>query len=64
MDIAQLATKIKTSGAPMTQAQMMALDNSYLCQNPGQAIQQLRAAGYPITITTDANGQPAVSLAA
>lgn len=62
MDIAALALQLK-AGA-MTGAQIKALDNSYLCQNPGQAIQQLRACGYQITVTTHTDGTPKFTIPA
>lgn len=62
MDLATLATHLK-AGA-LTGAQIQALDNSYLCQNPNQAIQQLRSCGYQITTTTGAGGVPTFLISA
>lgn len=62
MDIASLALAIKAQAGGMTGAQIMALDSSYLCQNPGQAIQQLRACGYPVTTSTNTDGTPLIKI--
>jgi hypothetical protein len=40
----------------MTGAQINALDNSYLCQNPAISVQQIRALGVQLTVTTDGSG--------
>ena len=62
MDIQTLAETLK--GAAMTGAQIKALDNSYLCQNPAIAIQQLRSLGFSITTTTGASGAATYQIAA
>lgn len=64
MDLATLAKTIKAATGGMTGAQIQALDSSYLCQNPGQAIQQLRACGYQVVVATNTDGTPLISIAA
>jgi hypothetical protein len=54
MDIQGLITALKATA--MTGAQINALDNSYLCQNPAIAVQQIRALGVQMTVTTDGSG--------
>jgi hypothetical protein len=49
MDIQTLAAALKTTA--MTGAQIMALDASYLCQNPHIAIQTLKSVGFNVTTT-------------
>jgi hypothetical protein len=58
MDIASLALAIKDASGGMTGAQIQALDESYLCQNPQQAYQTLKSCGYPITVSTNTDGTP------
>jgi hypothetical protein len=62
MDIQTLAETLKTTA--MTGAQIQALDSSYLCQNPAQAIQTLRSLGHTITTTTGAGGVSTYQVAA
>lgn len=62
MDIATLALTIKAATGGLTSAQIKALDTSYLCQNPGQAIQTLRSCGYPVTISTNTDGTPLIKI--
>lgn len=62
MDIQNLAAALKATA--MTGAAIQALDNSYLCQNPHQAIQTLKSVGYTVTTTTGTGGVPTFQITA
>jgi len=64
MDIATLANNIKSAVGGLTGAQIKALDSSFLCQNPQLAYQQLKASGYQITVSTNADGTPLYKITA
>jgi hypothetical protein len=58
-NIQDLALALKGAASGLTMAQIKALDeNSALCQMPANAVQVIKAAGYPLTITTDGQAMP------
>jgi len=56
-NIKDLALALKAAPSGLTIQQIMALDSaSTVCAYPMASIQQIRALGYPLVITTDGTG--------
>ena len=63
LNFTRTAERVHTVQSNVT-AQIKALDSSFLCQNPHLAYQQLKASGYQITVSTNADGTPLYKITA